>query len=304
MSIKGFMDQNGQVQKYDYTALDNIPENEDSGLTLEAKQALMSCFQNVAWVNENGQSYYNHLYNALFGDLIVESITAVFTQGSATIYDTDSFDALKQYLVVTANYSDSSTVTVTDYTLSGTLTEGTSTITVSYGGKTDSFTVTVSHAQRNTTAEIIRENYVLAHFTTTPYYKDQSSTNGGVTKIYDMDAPTTVLYPAGIIPTLSTVLTDAPASLYILDGDDTVINFVSVAQKTGNKYNRWAQLADGDLTEYSQQWEVAEYSKIQFSVDMRYLDDAYMYDKTTGQVWFAGVNTPYYGMSNISEASS
>ena len=74
------------------------------------------------------------------------SISAVFTQGGATIYDTDTLDSLKQYLVVTATYPDSSTETVpsTDYTLSGTLAEGTSTITCSYAGKTDTFTVTVS----------------------------------------------------------------------------------------------------------------------------------------------------------------
>lgn len=74
------------------------------------------------------------------------SITAVFTQGGNVIYDTDSLDTLKQYLVVTATWSDSSTSTVaaSDYTLSGTLAVGTSTITVSYDGETDTFTVTVS----------------------------------------------------------------------------------------------------------------------------------------------------------------
>jgi hypothetical protein len=46
--------------------------------------------------------------------------------------------------VVTANYSDGTSETVTDYTLSGTLAEGTSVVTVSYGGKTDTFSVTVS----------------------------------------------------------------------------------------------------------------------------------------------------------------
>lgn len=73
------------------------------------------------------------------------SISAVYTQ-SGTVYDTDSLDSLKSDLVVTATYSDSSTATVpsTDYTLSGTLTAGTSTITVSYGGKTTTFTVTVT----------------------------------------------------------------------------------------------------------------------------------------------------------------
>lgn len=73
----------------------------------------------------------------------LSSITAVFTQGSAVIYTTDSLDTLKQYLVVTANYSDGSSETVTNYTLSGTLTAGTSTITVTYGNKTDIFSVTV-----------------------------------------------------------------------------------------------------------------------------------------------------------------
>ena len=44
---------------------------------------------------------------------------------------------------MTATYDDTSTATIpsADYTLSGTLTEGTSTITVSYGGKSDTFSV-------------------------------------------------------------------------------------------------------------------------------------------------------------------
>ena len=73
------------------------------------------------------------------------SISAVYTQ-SGTVYDTDSLDSLKTDLVVTAHWSDNTTSTVasTDYTLSGTLTAGTSTITVSYGGKTTTFTVTVT----------------------------------------------------------------------------------------------------------------------------------------------------------------
>ena len=51
---------------------------------------------------------------------------------------------MKPYLTVTARYSDGTTQTVTGYALSGTLTKGTSTITVSYSGKTTQFTVNVS----------------------------------------------------------------------------------------------------------------------------------------------------------------
>ena len=78
--------------------------------------------------------------------LAAQSITATYTQ-SGTVYDTDSLDSLKADLVVTANYSGgtSETVSASDYALSGTLTEGTSTITVSYAGLTDTFSVTVSH---------------------------------------------------------------------------------------------------------------------------------------------------------------
>ena len=45
-------------------------------------------------------------------------------------------------ITVTATYSDGSTTEVTDYTLSGTISEGSNTITVSYDGKTTTFTIT------------------------------------------------------------------------------------------------------------------------------------------------------------------
>ena len=85
------------------------------------------------------------------------SISAVYTQ-SGTVYDTDSLESLKNDLVVTATYDDSSTATVPseNYTLSGTLEVGTSTITVTYGGKTDTFTVTVSLPQGYTQYDFIK----------------------------------------------------------------------------------------------------------------------------------------------------
>lgn len=73
----------------------------------------------------------------------VASLSAVYTQ-SGTVYTTDSIEDLRSDLVVTATYGDSSTAVVSDYTLNGTLTEGTSTITASYGGKTATFNVTVT----------------------------------------------------------------------------------------------------------------------------------------------------------------
>lgn len=76
------------------------------------------------------------------------SISAVFTQGDSKFFTTDELDDLKQYLVVTVTYSDQSTEILPDdaYTLSGTLTAGTSTITVTALKQTATFPVTVISA--------------------------------------------------------------------------------------------------------------------------------------------------------------
>ena len=116
-------------------------KSSESGLTSDIKDALLAIFEKVAFIDNTGQSLYDDLFEALYP---VTSISAVFDQGQNVIYDTDSLDDLKQYLTVTATYEDSSTATVTDYTLSGTLTAGTSTITVTYSGKTTTFSVTVT----------------------------------------------------------------------------------------------------------------------------------------------------------------
>ena len=127
----------------------------DSGLTDEIKQALLTIAEKVAYIDANGQTYYQALHDALYPPAELESISAVYTQ-SGTVYDTDSLDSLKTDLVVTATYVDSSTAVITSYTLSGTLIEGTSTITVAYGGKTATFTVNVTHAMPYTFYDYIQ----------------------------------------------------------------------------------------------------------------------------------------------------
>lgn len=123
------------------------------GLALEStatKQALLNCFQHVAWIDEHGQDYYDALYDALYN--IPVSISATFVQGSNVIYNTDPLSVLRQYLVVRATYEDETVQTVTAYTLSGTLTVGTSTITAAYKGKTATFEVTVTQSEAFITA--------------------------------------------------------------------------------------------------------------------------------------------------------
>lgn len=121
-----------------------IQLHEGGGLSTEAKNALLNLLEHVAYTDENGQTYLNALRAALFPPANLVSIAAIFEQGQNVIKENANLDELKQYLTVTATYSDETTATVTDYTLSGTLTAGTSTITVLYGGKTDTFDVVVS----------------------------------------------------------------------------------------------------------------------------------------------------------------
>lgn len=113
-----------------------------SGLTEDVKQAILDCFNHVAWTDEHGQDYVDELEAAFYP---LSYITAVYTQ-SGTVYATDSLDSLRADLVVTAFYQGGDSKTVTDYTLSGTLTVGTSTITVSYNGKTTTFDVVVTES--------------------------------------------------------------------------------------------------------------------------------------------------------------
>lgn len=122
-----------------------------SGMTQKLKNALLQWCSKTAFIDDQGAEYYQDLYDALYSsgpDPDLVSISAVYTQ-SGTVYDTDSLNDLKDDLVVTATYSDSTTEAVpgSDYILSGTLAVGISTITVSYGGKTTTFTVTVSDSR-------------------------------------------------------------------------------------------------------------------------------------------------------------
>ena len=120
-------------------------EQGGSGLTAEAKAALLACFRGVAWRGDvDPAALYSALDTALHPPVNLSSISAVYTQ-SGTVDIMDSLDSLRNDLVVTAHYSDGTSGVVTGYVLSGSLAEvGTSTITVSYGGKTATFTVTVT----------------------------------------------------------------------------------------------------------------------------------------------------------------
>lgn len=137
----------------------------EGGWSADAKEALIACFEQVAWKTPYGQTYLSALETALYPGAYLVSITAAYEQ-DRPIYTDDSLDLVRLDLVVTANYSDGTSETLADdaYELIGTLIAGTSTITVSYGGKTASVSVLV-------TAPL----YSIADFA------EQSLTSGGKT---------------------------------------------------------------------------------------------------------------------------
>lgn len=153
------------------------------GLTDGAKNALLACFNNVAWATPDGQSLVDDLESALYPEVHLTSITAAYDQ-DRPIYDTDSLDLVKLDLVVTANYSDGTSEVLDDedYTLSGTLTAGTSTITVSYGGKTDTIEV------------IVTESYLPAEYQAVEWVAPDSFAANAITGYID----------TGITPTVNT----------------------------------------------------------------------------------------------------
>ena len=115
----------------------------EAGVTAELKLALLQLASKVAYIDADGSDYYQDLYDALYPN--ASSISCVYTQ-TGTVYTTDNLDSLKDDLVVTAHYSDSTTRVLlpSDYTLTGTLTVGTSIITVHYGTLNATFNVTVT----------------------------------------------------------------------------------------------------------------------------------------------------------------
>ena len=52
---------------------------------------------------------------------------------------------------------------------------------------------------------------------------------------------------------------------------------------------------------YSKHQMMAGTTKIRFTLITSKLRDAYAYDSVTGQIFFAGKNTPYYGYTNIND---
>lgn len=230
MSIKGFSI-GGVTQKYDYNALDNIPEVE--GLSEEAKQALLQLAQKVAYIDDQGQTYYDNLYDAFYPPKTVVLITAVFEQGSTVIYDDTALDELKQHLTVTAKYDDNTTAILADsaYSLSGLLEAPSSTVTVLYNGVSTTFTVAVTARSLSSISAVYTQSGTVYDTDTL----DSLKADLVVTAHYSDSSTQTV---AAADYTLSGTLTAGTSTIMVSYGGKTDSFNVVVTQTLPNDYTR------------------------------------------------------------------
>ena len=166
------------------------------GMDESARIALLDLLAYAAYTGPDAQAKFDTLETALQAKLAY--IVADYVQ-DRTVYDTDSLDKIKEGddLIVTAYYDDGSYSDLEDsqYTLSGTLTAGTSTITVTYGGKTATFDVTVTaywdiewdYTQGTPIGHGFAHLTAVAGSMVTNGYQIQGTSNGGCNIITDPD---------------------------------------------------------------------------------------------------------------------
>lgn len=139
----------------------NSGGNADQGAswTTEQINLLDRLFNYIPWIDSGAGAIADSLIASLRGgssggeepdtpvepdepnepEVTLTSISAVYSGGDVAVGTALTY---LTGIVVTAHYSDGTSKAVTGYTLSGTIAEGSNTITVSYEGKTATFTVT------------------------------------------------------------------------------------------------------------------------------------------------------------------
>ena len=173
--------------------LEQLKQNGTSagtGLSTEAIDKLEEVGNYLVYTTADGGSKWTELISILRNgssgggsggtEVTLQSISATYTGGEVT-----AGTALSDLtgITVTATYSDGTTKTVTGYTLSGEILEGENIITVSYGGKTTTFTVTgiVESGGGEVTAELPTDGLVGYFDFRTCEYNNKGS--GGTTLI-------------------------------------------------------------------------------------------------------------------------
>lgn len=168
------------------------------GLSTTEKTMLLSLFKNAAYTADMSATIaqLETLWSGdeepdepVTPDVTLSSISATYSGGSVPVGTAASS---LTGVNVTAHYSDGSTATVTGYTLSGTIVEGNNTITVSYGGKTTTFTVTGVTDESGGDTEVSGDEYVVVTGATATDDGNGNVTVTGLTATDDRNGNITV----------------------------------------------------------------------------------------------------------------
>lgn len=231
-------------------------ENSAGGISATARELLITVLRNGVYISDQSANITD-LETALGGsgesggetEKTLISISATYSGGDVAV-GTAVTDLTG--IVVTATYSDGSTAEVTRYALSGTIVEGSNTITVSYNGKTATFTVT-GIAESSGGEEVSVD--IQSLLTADGYYYDGYASINGKTRFKgtSLDGGTTPAYAiqlvSGATYTLKTVLNGDETAVYgpgafsgATDGNTTGawrgnINKISSIEKTSEEIN-------------------------------------------------------------------
>lgn len=115
------------------TAMDNIEHS--GGLTSAIKNAILNCFRKVAWIDQNGQTYYNALSDALFAvtNITLNASSLLFNSIGSTQQLTATLVPSDSTAQVQWESSDTSVATVSSSGLVTSVADGNATITASVG---------------------------------------------------------------------------------------------------------------------------------------------------------------------------
>lgn len=231
-------------------------ENSAGGISATARELLITVLRNGVYISDQSANITD-LETALGGsgesggetEKTLISISATYSGGDVAV-GTAVTDLTG--IVVTAIYSDGSTATVIDYTMSGEIAEGENTITVTYEGMTTTFTVT-GIAESGGGEELSID--IQSLLTADGYYYDGYASINGKTRFKgtSLDGGTTPAYAiqlvSGATYTLKTVLNGDETAVYgpgafsgATDGNTTGawrgnINKISSIEKTSEEIN-------------------------------------------------------------------
>ena len=252
----------GEMKKEISSLSEEIANKTGTGLSTEAIDKLEEVGNYLAYTTADGGSKWTELISILRNgssgggssetEVTLSSISATYTGG-----DVEEGTALSDLtgITVIATYSDGSTATVTGYTLSGEIAEGENTITVSYGGKTTTFTVIGTASV--SAGETIVYNVFTGEYINSGYSGDNYTNYGANCNIYqeeiDVTDASTLYYRFGRNNKV-TGATQSGLKLGVYSSDGSVLGVLelsdsSTVTKVDEKYdiNGLETLDDGTV---------------------------------------------------------